>query len=958
MSRFSHISEWMSSGVDTDIISLNTEPLHGTVAFERLYGHAVKRLQTGGNPLNSFWMRRYREFENVDGWWVCGLDPLNNFQRSDWGRYKPTTGQIYDKQKGKPAKYLSPAKKESHPIFLDVPRHIWDKVASRYRVKVGDYQGNFWQWVLSTPSIPIYITEGEKKAGSLLTAGYAAISIPGVWMGTRRKLAGKHSLVPDLALFDIPGRQVHIIFDHETDFKKARMISRAAETLAWAFKRSQLFIGRLPGPAKGVDDFLVADGDFAAVPFDSLAHIRCERLWGLNYKPNIELNQRYLGDLPGLPASGLVCVKSPKGTGKTTMLEPIVSAAIRRGQRVLIISPRIALGRALCDKLGLPWVTDSRSFYVDAQTGQSFKDGRFAGFGICYDSLHSDGQGRIQPTEWAGALVILDEFEGGLWHLLNSSTIRNRVKVLETFNTLISLALDTGGAVYALDADLSDLSVKYLHGLADVQPFVVVNRWRSVPWEVTLFDDDGPSALLNEAIELVNNDGKIWLATDTQKAKSNCGSKNVESLFLRRCPGKRVLRFDSVTLADPNHPAYGALTNINQVVLDYDVIIASPSITSGVSVDVVGHFAAVFGIFQGVGVGSDALQALARVRETVPRYVWCAEYGVGSVGCGSCSPKDLIAFSQKETRINIQLLATVFDMHTQGDSSLATWARLAARVNCASTRFREWVNNRLLSEGHKVTIANQSQVDEIMSAIKEIKEENTQADAVAVAQSPDITDVQFEALSKKQTKTLSEQQSERKHSISKQYRVNVTPELVILNATRGWRSGLQLHYYLTSGKNFLKTRDRNELRGHLERGAGRVCLQDLRLLGCRVATIERLGVFDFLDGSEFTKHDDRVQSFARLCLGLASDLRAMFGITISDDIVARQPVRVVQKFLKLLGLKLQCKQRRRPGSGEREYVYWFAGDSYHQEPAGLRDAIFAAWLARDAASHSDEVEAA
>jgi len=42
----------------------------------------------------------------------------------------------------------------------------------------------FWQWLVNHPSIPLCTTEGA-KAGALLTAGYAAIALPGVNGGYR-----------------------------------------------------------------------------------------------------------------------------------------------------------------------------------------------------------------------------------------------------------------------------------------------------------------------------------------------------------------------------------------------------------------------------------------------------------------------------------------------------------------------------------------------------------------------------------------------------------------------------------------------------------------------------------------------------------------------------------------------------------------------------------------------------
>ncbi|WP_311774240.1 MULTISPECIES: DUF3854 domain-containing protein [unclassified Nostoc] len=79
------------------------------------------------------------------------------------------------------------------------------------------HPGGFWHWVLQH-NVPVTIVEGVKKAGALLTAGYAAIAIPCVNAGYRTPhdeygtTIGKPSLIPDLKHFATQGRQVNIGF--------------------------------------------------------------------------------------------------------------------------------------------------------------------------------------------------------------------------------------------------------------------------------------------------------------------------------------------------------------------------------------------------------------------------------------------------------------------------------------------------------------------------------------------------------------------------------------------------------------------------------------------------------------------------------------------------------------------------------------------------------------------------
>ena len=88
---------------------------------------------------------------------------------------------------------------------------------------------------------------------------------------------------------------------------------------------------------------------------------------------------------------------------------------------------------------------------------------------------------KLNPQDWQGAIVILDEVEQSLWHLLNSNTCKNkRIKILSVFQQLIATVVKTGGLVIAQDADLSDVSLEYLQGLAGdkITPWVLVNKWK------------------------------------------------------------------------------------------------------------------------------------------------------------------------------------------------------------------------------------------------------------------------------------------------------------------------------------------------------------------------------------------------------------------------------------------------------------------------------------------------
>jgi hypothetical protein len=77
----------------------------------------------------------------------------------------------------------------------------------------------FWYCVWKH-NLPITITEGAKKAASLLSQGHAAIGLPGIYAGYRSKDEHgnpiKAHLHKELAIFATPEREIQFCFDFET----------------------------------------------------------------------------------------------------------------------------------------------------------------------------------------------------------------------------------------------------------------------------------------------------------------------------------------------------------------------------------------------------------------------------------------------------------------------------------------------------------------------------------------------------------------------------------------------------------------------------------------------------------------------------------------------------------------------------------------------------------------------
>ena len=977
----------------SDLVGDTKAAKFGTIKAKGIYRHA-------GMPAIGFRTPngRYRQ--------LAGAPIALNFKKESKGFGKATTTKV------EPRRYHQPIGKPLEILFARVTLPIWEEIAAKANLPMptdveigpdGEALG-FWDWVKAT-NCPIFITEGEKKALALISRGYAAIGLPGINTGYRVTERGETITNPDgttyqralarelheaLQPFDTADREITIIFDYrDGDYSQSQEF-KAACTTAKLFKSAIVKIAQLPGPDKGVDDFCVAGGDVDAVilaarNIDEIEKqfflwLRKEtrrKAWALTHPIAWECNQRYL-DIP-YPESGLICVKSPKGSGKTYALRKLAAKAQAEGRKVGVLVHRIVLGRAICKVVEIPWIEEMNS------DGDRKIEGKHLGHGLCIDSMHPTSQASFDPLAWEGALIIFDEAEQVFWHALNSSTCReHRQAILASLKVTLQTVLSSGGQVILQDADLSNISIDFVRELSgiDVAPWIAVNRWQpSEPWEVKFYDTyyekgeneydpgkkDEPSGLLKDAVKHVNDGGKIWLSCDSQKTKSKYGAKNLEKFLRKRCPGKNILRIDSETVSNPDHPAYQCAEKIDPLAALYDIVIATPTLATGVSVeDKSGHFTAVFGIFQGAISDNEVRQSLARVRTPIPRFVWCRQIPVGTIGNGSPYYREVSAGKDREIRYNLHLLKEFdFDIDSACDPvAFRFWAKFAARVNTSAWDFRDSVREGLATEGHNIRSCDDDDAA-TDGQIKKLRVINQVEEAIEVSQAEDIDRKEFEKLEQQRSKTDAERYQEEKFRLKEIYKVEeVTPELRQLDQDR-WHGKIQLHYFLTHNPEFLGLRDRKHFGNHLH-GDGKICQQDIRLLTAKIFIHKTLlDTLQFTDpDKEWTNKSPEVIEFARKALQYAADIKDVAGIKISPEKVSLNPIGIVQVFLRQLGLTLHGEKQRRNGQ-QRERVYRFVGfartnvyDSKLNldlnqntekicEPEGLRSEIFESWQQRD-----------
>jgi hypothetical protein len=968
-----HLEELVKgSGIDLHLTQLNFQSLQGANVYEYLLiSEQLPRTNTG--MVKNSWLQRYSHI-TAGGWWCSGLDPLNNWQMMEWGCFKPS--QPRQNQNGKSIKYEHPPSTSTRVFCLRVNLPIWQQVSQRYNLAIpenititADSEAvGFWQWVTEN-NIPIIICEGVKKAAALLSQGYAAIAIPGITSGYRvvKDEFGKitrRQLIPDLAKFAVNKRKFYICFDFETQSRKVAAVTNAISQLGCLFQQQNCLVKviELPGIEKGVDEFIVAKG---ATNFEKIYRQSVDlEVYLAQTKPHNELtippalivNLPYLGTIP-FPTSGLVGVKSAKGTGKTTGLQAVVQQAKSRNQPVLLITHRILLGRFLCEKIGINWGIGKEELFLEDEptlpiTNYSLPVTK--SFGLCVDSIW-----KLNPEDWRGGIVILDEVEQSLWHLLNSNTCKQkRVKILRVFQQLISTVLTTGGLVIAQDADLSDVSLEYLQGLSGIKltPWVVVNQWKPQQgWDVTFYDSPNPTPLIHQ-LELDLLAGrKCYVTTDSRSGRYSC--ETIESYLKQRLQRLRLqfpntLIISSHTTNTPGHAAVDFIAAINQKITEYDTLFVTPSLGTGISIDVQ-HFDRVYGIFQGVIPDSEARQALARVRDDVPRVVWCAKRGIGLIGSGSTNYRLLSFWYQENQKENLALLSPLHKIDVDlplvyDPIHLRTWAKLSARVNASIRLYRQSMQDGLVADGHKIWMRsnavhnniirdlrlaffktdaqdletrkrlileivkvqkdwseNRQKAKEIKRKIKEIKQQNQVDAATAVAKARDIDYVEYEQLLAKHSLSDVERNQINKYILRQRYGIEVTPTLK-LQDDKGYYGQLLIHYYLTHESEYFHVRDEQEWHQQLFWGDGKVFLPDLKTYTLKVEAMRALGMLQFLEPErEFSENDADLTWLKNVAIQSSKHIKRALGIDLVKGKESVSGIKILSRLFSLLGLKLK-----------------------------------------------------
>ncbi len=820
--KLDHWHEWVNlSAIDPLLTFLNVVSLVGLTTYEYLlYGLPNSERRNDGR-LRDQWLNRYGHLES-GGWWVSGLDPLNNWQPMLWGRLKPDCPRSDGSKKNKSIKYESPPKVANRLTYFDVPSHIWDRVAQRHNIK--RYHSPlanrltarknplcFWEWVQQHPEIPIILAEGEKKAACLLSMGFVAIACPGIW-GAR--VGSKHTekLHPDLMPMAQKGRKFTILFDYETKSKTRYAVYQATLRTGEAIEAAgcECEVASLPGPEKGVDDFVASRGENADALLTeiiedaySLKHYRqvCyPRPRGLSskYTPNVILNTRYLsecilvedrelpaddrGDLNvgqptnptyALPNRGLIALWSGMGTGKTQLMA--LFRKLHPQMPFLNLGHRVNLLKNLSERL-------------NTQMYSALDQGKFAeamGLSITVDSLY-----KLQNQLIEYGCVFIDEACQYLAHLLHSKTCKeHRAEILEVLEYIIGKAQ----LVVLADAHMDDVTVDFFRAMRpeDEVPFIIKNDYKEAGRTVYLYEGDDSTALVAKIFMALMLGLKIMVVSDSKKFIKKLEAAMTVKVFdnqpiLGQGESESIsstankLRIWSIHAENSGSEENIAfIKDISSSVKDVDALLASPSLGTGVDIPNY-HFDAVFGAFHAVSqTATECAQSLHRYRPQVPLHIWVAPRPpFGYFETNAHKIKERMLNLNEMTAFLIRIDRETGKRGAEKDWALDAYCEIEANRNRSINNLRDDLRSLLMEMEYNI-IPVQAESDPMVKM--ELKEAGLSLDAdhaSAVVQANNISSSDYINRQSKNYLSPEEVVECQKYRIQRDYGMPVTEELV------------------------------------------------------------------------------------------------------------------------------------------------------------------------------------
>ena len=632
-----------------------------------------------------------------------------------------------------------------------------------------------------------------------------------------------------------------------------------------------------------------------------------KQLTSLTAEPWLEVNTPELESIGldnKLERGHIYLLKSAKATGKTKTVIPLVE----NFTNIYSWYNRTALGNEECPKLGLVYKD-----YLKSYQG-------FLKAGFCANSAY-----QFNPTHLKNnGLLLGDESDQLFSYLFESICNKNGIRpaILKAFEAHLKAAIAGNGMALFMSADNSDIEYQFLKQIAPpgCEVRVIVNHYQPPKGQVNFDISDTPDGSIDKLVEDLKNGTPCFVIDDVKNGVKGC--KSIAEYIRNTLPdtANSIVEINSDTSSSEEIKNY--LEQLNEASLDTLLLICSPSVISGISIEN-GHFKQGYGFYNGVLTTKEASQSLVRVRGLSNLTVWAAPKGFTWAGDRSLTPKEVCDYYQRNYSSNSKYLSSFdVDYDPLTDEWSSPWFELyckyAAYRNLSMSDLRLRLREKLEEEGYTILeVASEPDKDTELK-LKESWGNINLERAIAVESANILTDSELEKLSNSKESPTPEQQLDiEKTILLKRYgkplidTVSHTDKytreiltgfaaLYLKDDGGSWYRQLKQLYYLIDNYDEAVRSDRqkeNQQQFHGARFAGDVSW-NARQRECRL----RLGVDKLLDTEWRNSQEyEQLASWAKKHHRKVKD-------TIGLSVKRLTPAQVYTELIRQLGLKTESKQ--------------------------------------------------
>ncbi len=449
-----------------------------------------------------------------------------------------------------------------------------------------------------------------------------------------------------------------------------------------------------------------------------------EQLLNVKGFETIESDSRYL---QAEIRKGLNLLASDMGTGKSTTVQNF----IRKNPhlKTLVISHRVALAKSLKSGLNVEHVTVE--FYQDliikdpvpgTDTNIALRNAQIL---VCsVDSLW-----RLAGSQWD--VVFVDEFEQNL-----AQYYAKTIQYGEHCLNYLQFALNNSQTQILADAHLGDLAFDFCHYIGLHSGVYFKNNFQVAKGK-KLFVYESKDHLLEEVMQQVMAKGKRYIYANSKKQVKAIGTAIEQERERNHYDGSVLVVHADVTGTEE---VKTALEDINAIVPNLDVLIASPTLGTGFDIKSNAHqFDKTIGFLSSrVGTAEEGHQGLNRARDVQEFHVYLDNAERSEPTDPTYIQDKLIEQVSAETMKLLQIDPTTGEFTSR--NALYEWlfCKVKAKQNESSNRYRARFLELAERGGYQIIeVAKQKLAAEFGATVREeAKERNNRINLRDIEQAP------------------------------------------------------------------------------------------------------------------------------------------------------------------------------------------------------------------------------